>query len=379
MNQVAIIGVGIHPFGRFPGKSYVQIAREAVDMALQDAGMSFKQVNQSFCSRVFLPGGTGATVLSTFGRLGSPIVDVECACASGGAAVSLAMRSIQLGVADVVLCFGVEKMEAGFMPPVMHEDWQIKTGLSQNPVPWAILARRHMETYGTTETHLAKVSVKNHRHAVHNPYAMYRKELTIEEVLASRLINDPLRLLELCAPNEGAAALVISSLQVARRYRNDPITIAASVHETGAYPLIRAPGYSFGSEPDYFAETPRVAKRAYNDAGVGPEDLSLVELQDTDAFSEILYTEQLGLCAPGEGPRLLDEGATQIGGRIPVSASGGLLSKGEPVGASGLGQIVDAVFQLRGQAGPRQVANAKVALTHVTGALGNCAINILKK
>jgi len=240
-----------------------------------------------------------------------------------------------------------------------------------------------MADYGTTEEQLAKVSVKNHKHGVLNPYAMYQKALTMEEILNSPMVCYPLRLLMFCAPNEGAAAAILCSRDIAGKYTSKPITLAAvctGVAQYGTSESNAGAGDIGHSTKIHNTEmTTVLANQAYEISGIGPKDLDLVELQDTDSFSEIRFYEELGLCQPGEGARLIDEGRTEIGGDIPVSVSGGLLSKGEPTGASALGQVVEVTWHLRDEAGPRQVPNAKVGLCHVTGAGGNSGVTILKR
>lgn len=381
MKDIAILGVGIHKFGRFDNETYISIGQEAARMALADAGLGWKDIQAAYTSRMYLPATSGARILKGLGATGIPIADVEAACASGGVALRQAVLAIQSGAYDTVLVLGVEKMPRGFMDPLMlYEKWQVLMGMSTNPSYWAMTARRHMEEYGTTDLHIAKVAYKNHKHSVHNPYAMYQKAFTMEEILNSNLICDPIRLLEICAPNEGAAALVVCSREKALQYTSAPVTVAACAHTIALYSSdFRVPAASMSARLNNPGPTEMAAKQAYKAAGVGPEDLDLLEVQDTDAFCELQIYEELGLCGPGESGRMIDEGVTNIGGRLPVNVSGGLISKGEPIGASHVGQLVELVWQLRGQAGKRQVEGAKVALGHVIGAGGNCAVTILKK
>ncbi|MGH9903329.1 MAG: thiolase family protein, partial [Pyrinomonadaceae bacterium] len=224
-----------------------------------------------------------------------------------------------------------------------------------------------------------QVSVKNHRHGALNPFAMYRREMSFEEIANSAMVNDPLRLLMLCAPNEGAAAVLLSTKEVAKRHTTKLIRLAAAVLDSPLYGTVEVPHISVSARVEAPTVTMTAAREAYEASGLGPEDLDVVELQDTDSASEIIYSEELGLCARGEGGRLLDEGATEVGGRIPVNPSGGLLSKGEPLGASALAQVAEVVWQLREEAGPRQVKDARVGLTHVYGAMGNCAVSVLQR
>lgn len=378
--EIVIIGCGMHKFGRFPGKSYADIGREAVRMALQDAGISWKDIQAAYCSTMYLPATSGARIMRPLGATGISICDVEAACASGGVAIRQAMMALESGEYDTVLVLGVEKMPRGFMDPLMlYERWQVEMGMATNPSYWAMRARRHMYEYGTTELHIAKVAYKNHKNSVNNPYAMYQKEFTLEEILNSPLVCDPIRLLEICAPNEGAAAVILSTREKAKQFSHKLVTVAACVHTTALYSSdFRVPLDSMSAKITNPGPTERTGKIAYEIAGVGPEDIDLFEVQDTDSFCEIEIYEELGLCPLGEAGKLIDEGMTEIGGKYPVNVSGGLVSKGEPVGASHLGQIVEIVWQLRNEAGKRQVKGAKVGLGHVLGAGGNCVVTILK-
>ena len=380
MRQVAIVGVGIHPFGRFGEKPWEEIGIVAAQEALQDAGLKWEDIQAAYCSRCYLPSSTGAKILTRLGRTGISIIDVEAACASGGAALRQAQIGIASGLFDIALVLGVEKMPRGFMDPEMiYEKWEIHMGLSTNPSYWAMRARRHMEEYGTTDLQIAKVAYKNHRNSVHNPNAMYQKAFTIEEIMNSVVVCDPIHLLEVCAPNEGAAAVVLCAEDRAHKYNPKPVTIAACAHTTALYSAdLRAPIYSLSARLENPGPTEVTSRQAFEEAGVGPEDIDVAEVQDTDAFCELEIYEQLGFCKPGESGRMIDEGETEIGGRIPVNVSGGIISKGEPIGASHLGQVHELILQLRGQAGKRQVDGPRVGLAHVLGASGHCGVTILK-
>jgi acetyl-CoA acetyltransferase len=379
VSDVYIVGVGIHPFGRFD-KSYEQIGSEAASQALRDAGVSWPDIQSAYLSRMYLPATSGARILRRLGGTDISIVDVEAACASGGAALRQAVLAIRSGETDLVMVLGVEKMPRGFMDPSMiYSRWQIEMGMSLNPSYWSMRAQRHMYDHGTTDLQIAQVAYKNHRNSVHNPNAMYRKEFSIEEILHSPLVCDPIRLLEICAPNDGAAAVIVASGSRARRIGRYPIKIAACSHTIARYSAdFRCPADSMSTTANNPGPTQVTAQQAYERAGLGVEDINCYEVQDTDAFCEIEIYEELGLCPLGEGGKLISEGRTEIGGDLPVNMSGGLISKGEPVGASHLGQVVELVCQLRGQSGPRQVADAKVGLAHVLGAGGNCAVTILQ-
>jgi acetyl-CoA acetyltransferase len=378
MRQVYVLGVGLHPFGRFGDKDVIEIGREAVVHALKDAGVDWRQVEAAYCGTVFAGPMAGNKVLARVGLTGIPIMNVENACASGGSALRAAYQAIAGGFCDVALAFGFEKMPRGFIAG-NPDDWFAVMGLAVNPQYFALKARRHMAHFGTTEEQLVRVSEKNHRNGALNPYAMYRKVMTVEEIAHSQMVNDPLRLLMLCAPNEGGAAVVLSTRQRAQQRATKLIRLASVVLKSPLYGTAEVPHLSVSARIEAPSVTMTASTEAYQEAGVGPEDLDLVELQDTDSASEIIYSEELDLCARGEGGRLLDEGATEISGRIPINPSGGLLSKGEPLGASALAQVAEVVWQLRGEAGPRQVKDARVGLTHVYGALGNCAVSILQR
>lgn len=378
MRDVYVIGVGLHPFGRFGDKDVIEIGREAVVAALEDSGIGWTQVQSAYCGTVFAGPMAGNKVLARVGLTGLPIVNLENACASGGSALRLAYQDVGSGFCDVALAFGFEKMPRGFIAG-NPDDWFATLGMAVNPQYFALNARRHMADYGTTEDHLVKVSVKNHRNGALNPYAMYRRVMSYDEIADSVMVNDPLQLLMLCAPNEGGAAVIVASREAAKRQTTKLIRLAAAVLKSPLYGTAEVPYIAVSSRLEAPSVTRTAAQDAWAAAGIGPEDLDLVELQDTDSAAEIIYTEALGLCEPGEGARLLDEGATEIGGRIPINPSGGLLSKGEPLGASALGQVAEVVWQLRGEAGDRQVNDARVGMTHVYGALGNCAVSILQR
>lgn len=380
MREVAIIGTGIHKFGRFDNKTYLELGQEAAQMALKDANLEWKNIQMAYLSKMYLPATSGARILKPLGATGIPICDIEAACASGGMALSQAILGIQAGAFDVVMVLGAEKMPRGFMDPSMiYEKWQIQMGMDTNPSYWAMRARRHMHEYGTTDMHIAKVAHKNHKNSVHNPYSMYQKEFSIEKILESVLVCDPIRLLEICAPNEGAAAVVLCAMEKAAHYTSKPISVAACVPVNAYYDAdFRAPLDSVSATAKHPGPTEVASKKAYELSGIGPKDIHCFEVQDTDAFCEIEIYEQLGLCEEGGAGRLIDEDVTQIGGKYPVNMSGGLISKGEPIGASHLGQLFEIVLQLRGMAGKRQVPGAKVGLAHVLGAGNNCAVTILK-
>lgn len=375
--NVSIAGVGIHPFGRFPDRSYRQLGAEAAAGALDDAGIGVSDLDMIFVANVGAEMAKGQNVLDLLGRPGVPVINVEAACASSASALFLGAQMIEAGAADLVLCLGVEKAPRGFIAASGFDEWQIESGLGVNPVYFALQAQRLLLDTDATVDDLALVSVKNHGHAVHNPNAMYRKEVTVEEVLSSRAVCPPLTLLMLCAPNEGAAAVVLVSDREAERRGLDGRVQLRAVSLVSRAPddwFVPAPSFRSGHATSL---TSRAAQAAYEDAAVGPSDLDLVECQDTDAGSELIAYRDLGLCAAGAEAELVRSGATTLGGRIPVNVSGGLLSKGEPLGASGLGQVHEVVQQLRGLRGVAQVENARLGACHVMGAGHTASVAIL--
>lgn len=377
MNDVRIAGVGLHPFGRFE-EGYRELGAHAARAALADAGVSLADVDIALVGNVGAEMAKGQNILHEIGWPGIPIINVEAACASSGSTLYLGAQMIASGSADVVLCLGVEKAPRGFIARSGFTDWQIQSGLGVNPVYFALQAQELLLDRGVTPEDLADVSVKNHAHAVDNPNAMYRKPVSREEVLDSRMICPPLTLLMLCAPNEGAAAAVLMSDDAVRRHAVDhPVTLrAVSLVSKGPDDWF-VPGVAFPSEhrTDLSA---RAAGLAYEQAGLGPADVDVVECQDTDAASELIAYVDLGLCEAGDEAALLRSGDTTLGGKLPVNPSGGLLSKGEPLGASGLGQVHELVEQVRGRCGPRQVEGARIGMGHVMGAGHNGSVVLIE-
>ncbi len=377
MNEVAIAGVGLHPFGRFEGVSVTEMGATAVRAALAEAEVGRGEFQAAFCGTAYGGVASGHKVLGTLGMTGMPIVDVEAGCASGSAALMLAASAIAGGQYETVLVFGIEKMPKGIIRSSFFDPWQEEAGLAATPAFFALRAQRLMENSQVTKEHLADVVVKNRRHGSLNPDAMFRSEVDAASVLASRVVCEPLHLWMLCSPNEGAAAVV---LRRAAPSSADPgVRLAAAVlrsHIPG--PVLSESTPLAGTIDDTVpAATTLAATEAYEKAGIGPHDLDLVECQDTDAARELLSYEELGLCPAGGAAALIEDGTTALGGRLPVNVSGGLLSKGEPLGASALGQVVELTNQLRGVAGARQVPGARVGLGHTVGRGANAGVVIL--
>ncbi|HVB90582.1 MAG TPA: thiolase family protein [Acidimicrobiales bacterium] len=381
MSGVVVSGVGMHPFGRFEGVSTTDLGVSAVRAALAEAGVGRGGFQAAFCATAYGGVATGHKVLSRLGMTGMPIVDVEAGCASGGAALMLAAGAIRAGQYDTVLVFGTEKMPRGIIRSSFFETWQEEAGLAATPAFFGLRAQRLSMTSGVTKQHLAQVVVKNRRQGATNTDAMFQKEVSVEEVLASRVVCEPLHLFMLCSPNEGAAAVVLTSADGRVKSPSAPVTLAAAVlrsHLPGAV-LSESTPLSGLTDDTVPSPTTLAARAAFEEAGLGPADLHVVECQDTDAARELLSYEEIGLCGRGAAADLLDSGATNLGGRLPVNPSGGLLSKGEPLGASALGQVVELARQLRGECGSRQVGGAKTALAHTVGRGANASVVILTR
>jgi len=375
--SVEVAGIGIHPFGRFEDRTVTDLGVTAVRQALRDAGDP--QFQAAFCGTAYAGVAAGHKVLGALGRTGIPIVDVEAGCASGGAALMLAGGAIRAGQYDCALVFGIEKMPRGIIRSSFFEPWREEAGLAATPAYFALRAQRLMRESGVTKDQLAEVVVKNRAHGVDNPNAMFRSEVTPEQVLASRVVCEPLHLWMLCSPNEGAAAVVLRAAPP--RGAGAGVTLEAAAlrsHLPGSV-LSEGTPLSGLADDDVQPPTTLAASAAYEEAGVAPDDVDVVECQDTDAARELLSYEELGLCPRGDAGKWITEGVTRLGGRVPANPSGGLLSKGEPLGASALGQVVELVTQLRGEAGPRQVDGARVALGHTVGRGANASVVILRR
>ncbi|MCP4436556.1 MAG: thiolase family protein [Actinomycetota bacterium] len=374
--DVAVAGIGLHPFGRFEGTSAHAMGATALHDAMNDASIARGDFQAAFCATAYGGVASGHRVLGALGLTGVPIVDVEAGCASGGAALSLAAGAIAAGQYDTVLVVGIEKMGSGMIRSSFFEPWMEAAGLSAGPAYFALRARRLMDEHGLGAGHLAELVVKNRSAGVHNPDAMFNTVVTADEVLTSKMVCDPLRLLMLCAPNEGAAAVVLRRADLAGP--GTPRLLAAELrsHLPGSV-LDESTPLAGIDDTGITPPSTLAAQDAWESAGVGPDDLDLVECQDTDAARELLVWHELGLCDRGEQARILAEGTFGPGGRLPVNQSGGLLSKGEPLGASGLGQVVELALQLRGEGGHRQVKGARVGLAHTIGRGANASVTIL--
>jgi acetyl-CoA acetyltransferase len=374
MTGIRVAGAGMHPFGRHGELTATEMGVTAVRAALAEADVGRGGFQAAFCGTAYGGVASGHRVLGALGLTGGPIVDIEAGCASGAAALSLAAGAIAAGQYDTVLVFGVEKMPKGVIRSSFFAPWQEAAGFSPAPAYFALRAQQLMRHSGVTKDDLAAVVVKNRRQGRANPDAMFRAEVTAAEVLASRVVCEPLHLWMLCSPNEGAAAVVLQA-------GDGGVQLRASALRSHLPGYVLNEGTPMCGLVDVEPPTPSrvAADAAYAEAGVGPDDLDVVECQDTDAARELLAYEELRLCPPAGSAALLRSGDTALGGRLPVNPSGGLLSKGEPLGASALGQVVELVRQLQGTAGDRQVDGARVALAHTIGRGANASAVILSR
>lgn len=375
MSGVGIAGADLHPFGRHPHSAH-EMGAVALRGAMGEAGVGRGEFQAAFCATAYGGVASGHKVLGALGCTGVPIVDVEAGCASGGAALSLGAAAIAAGQYDTVLVVGIEKMGKGMIRSSFFEPWMEQAGLSAGPAYFAMRAQRLMHDQGLCVEDLADLVVKNRAAGALNPDAMYRSQVTRAEVLASRQVCDPLRLLMLCAPNEGAAAVVLRRLELCPTGSPRLLACTLRSHLPGSV-LDESTPLSGIDEADITPPSTLAATDAYEAAGIGPEGLDVVECQDTDAARELLTWQELGLCDAGEQAKMIETGAFGPLGRLPVNSSGGLLSKGEPLGASALGQVVEIVRQLQGRAGARQVEGAAVGLAHTIGRGANASVTIL--
>ena len=391
-NDVAVLGVGMHQWGKW-GDNFVNYGIDACLAALDDAGVDWSDIQ-------FVAGGetirngypgyvAGATFAQALGWNGARVSSSYAACASGATALESARTRILAGLCDVALVIGADTTPKGFLAPAKgyrpdDPDWvRFHLGIT-NPTYFALYARRRMDLYGATESDFAAVKVKNAQAGASNPNARYRKKFTMEEVLSSTMVADPLRLLQICATSDGGAAVVVSSMEYARRLgRRNPVRIAAisTVTPRFASRELEMPDIATDSAASAEAHSFRasLARKAYEEAGIGPEDISVAEVYDLASSMELDWYEYIGLCKPGEAEGLLRSGVTRLGGRVPVNPSGGLACFGEAVPAQALAQVCELVWQLSDRAGERQVADARVGITANQGLFGHGSSVILKR
>ena len=376
----------MHPWGKW-GRNFVEYGVKAARDALADAGLEWKDVQ-------FVAGGdtirngypgyvAAATCAQALGWTGARVASCYGACASGAQAIDTARAQILAGTCDVALVVGADTTPKGFFAPTGGErqrdpDWlRFRLLGATNPIYFGLYARRRMEAYGATEKDFARVKVKNSRHGLGNPNARYRKEVTEDEVLASAIVSDPLRLLEICATSDGGAALVLTSAEYARKRTTKPVTIAAVSTVTPQFPntVIEMPNFATDSAATVRPpDTPfrdSIAFSAYAQAGIGPGDIDLAEVYDLSTALELDWYENIGLCQAGDAERILRDGVTTLGGRVPVNPSGGLSCFGEAIPAQAIAQVCELTWQLRGQAKGRQVEEARVGVAVNQGLFGH--------
>ncbi len=395
MSDVAVLGVGMHPWGKW-GNNFVEYGLVAARAALADAGVEWGDiqfVSGADTIRNGYPGYvSGATFAQALGWQGAPVASSYAACASGATALNAARAQILAGLCDVALVIGADTTPKGFLAPTSGDrpddpDWlRFRLLGATNPAYFALYARRRMDLYGATERDFARVKVKNARHGLTNPNARYRKEVTEDDVLESPIVSHPLHLLDICATSDGAAAVVLASSEYAKsRGTGDAVRVAGVSTVTPAYPntVIEMP--NFATDSSAVAAMPEasfrdsIAAAAYEEAGLGPDDLDVAEVYDLSSALELDWYENIGLCKAGEAEKLLNDGDTTFGGRIPVNPSGGLACFGEAVPAQALAQVCELTWQLRGEAGERQIEGANVGLTVNQGLFGHGSSVILRK
>lgn len=380
-NQVSIIGVGLHPFGRFPGKQALDMGADAARLALADAGIEWQQVQRGFAGSLEV--SNPDAVVGKLGLTGIPFFGVFNGCATANTSISLARSAIENGEADIAIAIGFDKHPKGAFsadPSVLGlPAWYAESGLFLTTHFFGMKINKYMHEHGISQQTLAKVAAKNFRNGALNEKAWRRTAMTEEAILAAPYLNYPLTQYMYCAPDEGAAAVVLCRRDIASRYSATPIHLDACVLRTrqeGAFEM-QSPSLPVAGAP---SPSVYASKDAYEIAGIGPSDVDVAQLQDTDAGSEIIHMAENGFCADGDQEKLIAEGYTEIGGALPVNTDGGLMANGEPIGASGLRQIHEIVVQLRGTAGARQVqGEPRVGYTHLYGSPGTGAVTILSR
>ena len=376
LGRVFVIGVGMTDFKRCD-TDIKTLAQSAASAALEDANVAYDSVEQAYCGYINGMSTLGQQSLYGIGMTGIPVFNVHNNCSTGSTALYLAYNTIRSGMNDCVLALGFEKMQKGALEdqlPGLEEIARETAKAKKAPIAARIFGdagRAHMEKYGTRAETFGKIAVKNHLHSVNNPRSQYREACTLDEVMASRMIHEPLTLLQACPTSDGgAAAVVVSENWLEKNPHPGAVEIVAMALTTD-----RTEDYQRGAIGMVgMGMCERAAKEVYEMSGMGPQDVQVIELHDCFSTAELIAYEGLGLCAEGEGEKLVEEGACTYGGRWVVNPSGGLLSKGHPIGATGLAQCAELVWQLRGQAQNRQVENVQVALQHNLGLGGACVV-----
>jgi acetyl-CoA C-acetyltransferase len=379
MNDVAIIGVGLHPFGRFEGKSAMEMGVDAILAALADASIDWKDIQFGVGGSYEVSNPDAVTRL--VGLTGIPFTDVFNACATAASATQLCADTIRLGKYDIGIAIGMDKHPRGAFTDdpakLALPAWYAENGQFVTTKFFGMKANRYLHDHGISAETLAKVAAKNFRNGALNPNAFRRKPLSEEEILTSAVLNYPLTQYMFCAPDEGAAAVIMCRADIAQRFTSKPVYLRAAEIRTRRYGAYEVHA-TFAPIEEDASPTVYASRAAFETAGVAPEDVDVIQLQDTDAGAEVIHMAEAGFCGDGEQEKLLADGATEITGAMPVNTDGGLIANGEPIGASGLRQVHELVRQLRGEAGERQVAGApRVGFAQVYGAPGTAAATIL--
>ena len=369
---VYVVGIGLHPYQRKSDTTYVQLGLTAVRQALADAAVAWTEVETAYTGTALLGMGASRLMLSRLGATGIPMAQVENASASGSTAVAQAALDVASGRTDVALALGVDKPRGGLAPaPGEAGISNLEGGTIAPFTHFALLASEYMAAYGVSAEQVARVALKNHRNGAHNPNAQRRKDRTLEEIMAEP-ISGSLTRLQCCPIGEGAAAVILASDEAIDRLGIDRARcvrlLASATRSEGLY----GPGVGIDA-----ALTVETARDAFDQAGLEPNDLDVLEVHDAFSIEELLYTEALGLCAPGEAASLVESGEFDLGGRCALSPSGGLLAMGHPIGPTGTGQIAEVTRQLRGEAGARQQPSARIGLAHMVGIGAVCVVHIL--
>jgi acetyl-CoA acetyltransferase len=379
MNDVAIIGVGLHPFGRFDGKSAMEMGADAIHAALADAGVQWSDVQFGVGGSYEVSNPDAVTRL--VGLTGIPFTNVFNACATAATATQVCADTIRLGKYDIGIAIGMDKHPRGAFTDdpakLALPAWYAENGQFVTTKFFGMKANRYIQEHGISQETLAKVAAKNFRNGSLNPNAFRRKPISEEDILASPVLNYPLTQYMFCAPDEGAAAIVMCRGDIAHRFTSKPVYLQAAEIRTRRYGAYEVHA-TYAPVDEDVSPTVYASRAAFETAGIGPEDVDVIQLQDTDAGAEVIHIAEAGFCADGEQEKLLAEGATEITGPMPVNTDGGLIANGEPIGASGLRQVHELVRQLRGEAGDRQVGGTpRVGFAQVYGAPGTASATIL--
>jgi acetyl-CoA C-acetyltransferase len=379
MNDVAIIGVGLHPFGRFEGKSAMEMGAEAIQAALADAGIDWTQVQFGVGGSYEVSNPDAVTRL--VGLTGIPFTDVYNACATAATATQVCANTIRLGQYDIGIAIGLDKHPRGAFTDDPSKfalpHWYAENGQFVTTQFFGMKANRYLSDHGISQRTLAKVAAKNMRNGVLNPNAFRRKAISEDDILNSPVLNYPLTQYMFCTPDEGAAAVIMCRADIAHRFTSKPVHVRAIEIRTRRFGAYEVHASSAPIDED-FSPTVYASRAAFEAAGMEPKDVDVIQLQDTDAGAEVIHMAEAGFCAHGDQERLLADGATEIHGSLPINTDGGLIANGEPIGASGLRQVHELVRQLRGEAGDHQVpGNPKVGFAQVYGAPGTAAATLL--